>query len=120
MLVDEETLWKTVYRLAAIGDYTKALDWIYQWQGYDEQEVANLFLQESTSDLREISPLLIAAAALFEAPDWDDAGEEDWKQWQAKIQHLMKIRPIQDELYSLCQARNGKRNKRVCIDIVAY
>ncbi|GJQ14709.1 hypothetical protein GpartN1_g6996.t1 [Galdieria partita] len=105
---DVETLWKTVYRLAAIGDYTRAIDLIYQWQGYDEHQVAHLFLDDSPMDLMEISPLLIAAAALFEAPDWDDAGEEDWIQWQAKIHHILKMRPIQDELYTLLKILIGK------------
>ncbi|GJD12737.1 hypothetical protein Gasu2_68110 [Galdieria sulphuraria] len=105
---DEETLWKMVYRLAAIGDYTRAIDLIYQWQGYDEHKVARLFLNESTMDLMEISPLLIAAAALFEAPDWDDSRQEDWKQWQGKIHHLMKMRPIQDSLYTLLEILIGK------------
>lgn len=109
--MDEATLWKLIYRLVAIGDYTRAIDLIYRWQGYDEQQVANLFLDDTNMDLMEISPLLIAAAALFEAPDWEeDAGdkEEDWRQWQLKVHHIMKMRPIQDELYTLLQILTGK------------
>jgi hypothetical protein len=104
-----------VYRLAAVGDYARAIDFIYRWQGYDEHQVASLFLDNNSEvDLMEISPLLIAAAALFEAPEWGDEeeqnndDEEEWKQWQAKLYHLMKIRPVEDSLHKLLEVRKLK------------
>eukprot|EP00871_Galdieria_phlegrea_P001525 jgi/Galph1/2373/GphlegSOOS_G1049.1 len=83
-------LWKTVRRLAAVGQYSKAIDLLYQWEGYDADRMASLFFQEENEMLSNASPFLIAAAALFEAPEWDHFREDDWNQWRAKLKFLLK------------------------------